>query len=525
MGRRKSGVWQNFSEITIDGEIRAKCDFCQMDLVSNPDRMQKHLDKCAANNTEKHEAGPSSMKQTKLSVTSFSTSKSMQHQIELQVTRYIVASNTAFLQVENKQFEKLFTMLRPGTKIPNRQKVSGPLLDELYGEEKSKVANFVSGCNATLVLDGWSTRSNDPIIGVSIITSSKVLLVNTVDTTGHPHTIDYLVELFREQVEICEKEWKVKITCLVTDNAANMSGLRRRVKSKEMLLHSYGCQAHLMNLLAKDIYQDQKVLIVVKHLRNHHEESAQMKNLNMPRPPLPCDTRWNSVADTLRYFHDQWSNIVLVINTTMKNTDQIYRFMEDVPLKRAVTNLLEIFKPIGIALDKLQSDTCTVGSVFQIWNEVCVGSPAEYAEKVAKRAKAALSPEILAANLLDHRYGGKDFNKVETASAIEYLNEIDNGIMRDVTNYMAKEPPYSENLFGESYSGVKPSVWWKTGRRIGFSDKLCEIAESLVGGIASSAGLERQFSTLGMTYGTLRTSLGPEKAGKLAFLYRELNCS
>ena len=41
--------------------------------------------------------------------------------------------------------------------------------------------------------------------------------------------------------------------------------------------------------------------------------------------------------------------------------------------------------------------------------------------------------------------------------------------------------------------------WWKTGRRIGFSDKLCEIAESLVGGIASSAGLERQFSTLGMT--------------------------
>ena len=228
MGRRKSGVWQNFSEITIDGVIRAKCDFCQMDLVSNPDRMQKHLDKCAANNTEKHEAGPSSMKQTKLSVPSFSTSKSMQHQIELQVTRYVVASNTAFLQVENKPFEKLFTMLRPGTKIPNRQKVSGPLLDELYGEEKSKVANFVSGCNATLVLDGWSTRSNDPIIGVSIITSSKVLLVNTVDTTGHPHTIDYLVELFREQVEICEKEWKVKITCLVTDNAANMSGLAKK---------------------------------------------------------------------------------------------------------------------------------------------------------------------------------------------------------------------------------------------------------------------------------------------------------
>ena len=129
----------------------------------------------------------------------------------------MVALNTAFLQAENKQFEKLFTMLRPGTKIPNRQKVSGPLLDEAYGEEKPKVPNFVSGCNAALALDSWSTRSNDPIIGVSIITSSKAILVNTVDTTGHPQTIDYLVEFFREQVEICEKEWKVNITFLITD--------------------------------------------------------------------------------------------------------------------------------------------------------------------------------------------------------------------------------------------------------------------------------------------------------------------
>ena len=109
----------------------------------------------------------------------------------------------------------------------------------------------------------------------------------------------------------------------------------------------------------------------------------------------------------------------------MKNTDQVYRFMEDVMLNRATTDLLEIFKPLGIAFDKRQSDTCTVGSVFQIWNEVCAGSPAEIVEKVAERAKAALIPEILAANLLDHRYGGKDFKHVET--------------------------PYGENLFGESF--------------------------------------------------------------------------
>ena len=203
MGPRKSGVWQNFSEITIDEVTRAKCHFCNMNLVSSPEPMQKNLDKCAANDTEKEKTGPSSMKQTKLSVQSFSTSKFMQHQIELQVTGYIVASNTALLcRSELNSSKSVFTMLWQGIRIDNRQKVSGPLLDEVYGEEKTKVANSISGCNATLTLDGWSTRSIVPIVGVSITTSSKGILVNTVDTMGHPHTIDYLVDFFSEQVEI-----------------------------------------------------------------------------------------------------------------------------------------------------------------------------------------------------------------------------------------------------------------------------------------------------------------------------------
>ena len=41
--------------------------------------------------------------------------------------------------------------------------------------------------------------------------------------------------------------------------------------------------------------------------------------------------------------------------------------------------------------------------------------------------------------------------------------------------------------------------------------------------IGSSAGIEKQFSTLKITYGQLRTRLGVEKAGKLGFTFRALN--
>ena len=53
--------------------------------------------------------------------------------------------------------------------------------------------------------------------------------------------------------------------------------------------------------------------------------------------------------------------------------------------------------------------------------------------------------------------------------------------------------------------------------------KFADMADSLVSAVASSAGLERHFSTMGMNYGTLRSRLGVEKARKLCFLYKQLN--
>ena len=64
--------------------------------------------------------------------------------------------------------------------------------------------------------------------------------------------------------------------------------------------------------------------------------------------------------------------------------------------------------------------------------------------------------------------------------------------------------------------------WWKGGLRMGFDPILVDVACSIVEAVSSSAGLERYFSTMGLTYGRLRSSLGVEKAGKLSFLFRQL---
>ena len=88
---------------------------------------------------------------------------------------------------------------------------------------------------------------------------------------------------------------------------------------------------------------------------------------------------------------------------------------------------------------------------------------------------------------------------------------------------MARHEPFSNELFGESYIGVQPGTWWASGKKLGFNSNLIEVATSITTCVASSGGLERQFSTLGMNYGKLRSNLEVQKSGRIAFLYRQLN--
>ena len=45
----------------------------------------------------------------------------------------------------------------------------------------------------------------------------------------------------------------------------------------------------------------------------------------------------------------------------------------------------------------------------------------------------------------------------------------------------------------------------------------------ILGGVASSAGLERKLLTFGFVHSKVRNRLGTAKAGKLVFIYKLLN--
>ena len=164
-----------------------------------------------------------------------------------------------------------------------------------------------------------------------------------------------------------------------------------------------------------------------------------------------------------------------------------------------------------------------MGEAYEIWQSIGLNTPEEYVEILEKRRKMAVTPVMLAANLLDHRYCGSNMSPIEVQEALAYIASVDDTCLADVTKFMARHTPYNEKLFEGSFADVSSSTWWKSGGKLGFDPNLISCAISIVSSVSSSGGLERQFSTLGMNYGKLRSHLGVEKAGKLAFLFRQLN--
>ena len=103
------------------------------------------------------------------------------------------------------------------------------------------------------------------------------------------------------------------------------------------------------------------------------------------------------------------------------------------------------------------------------------------------------------------------------------------GAMPDVMKYQAAIQadnnmfPFGKHMFKESATdNVSPLVWWECIAK-SINPKTLNLVEQLHTAIASSAGLERLFSTFGLVHSKIRNRLGVEKSAKLVAVFKTLN--
>jgi hypothetical protein len=180
---------------------------------------------------------------------------------------------------ENPEFKKMMTLVQPNLKLPGRQAVGGRILTAVYEEEWAKFTASLEGKLVTMAVDGWSNLTSHPFLSIMVDDQ----LFATIDTTGLPDILAVRTQTNRTASHrrvplgsmqrspdsdrganqgncrrLNHRPLRSLFYCpidlgIVTDNTSNMSYMRCRINIGEANndIFQWGCQAHVLNLLAK----------------------------------------------------------------------------------------------------------------------------------------------------------------------------------------------------------------------------------------------------------------------------------
>lgn len=462
--------------------------------------------------------------------------------LDEQVARFVYATNTSFRSVEHSQFVKLVQQLRPGYNPPNRHEIGGHLLDTIYNEERKKCTAALKNETVCLGFDGWSNIHNEPVICVTVTTKTgNVYLIDTIDTSGKAHTAENLEEMAISSIKKCLSDMQCSIRSVVTDNAANVNKMRDLLnKNDEFDLITYGCSAHVLNLLANDIAMaypgvKEHLLEIIKYFRNNQFANACYRShANAIKLVLPSNTRWNSFSDALDVYLKSWPTLLKICEENRNVIDKnIQKLVSNLNLKRNAEDMLEQLKPIAIALDNIQSNNCSIADAVYVWKDLKkilkekkVNN--EVQQNLDSRYKMALTPAHFLAYMLDPRYSQSELSEQEKKDALNFAKQKYpcNSMITLIVKFNAKTSPFDEHFFEQNVvKEVTSYEWWKSQEiEISkFNNKVFTEVEQLLTAKASSASVERMFSTFGLVQSKIRNKLGLEKASKLVFLFKAFN--
>lgn len=464
------------------------------------------------------------------------TSVAYAQSIDEQVALYFYATNTPFRHATHLEFIKLCNMLRPGYTPPSEKRLAGTILDVVHKKAIEESKEILSGETVTMSLDGWSNVHNEPLICTSVIKMSgdgdgDSFLTSTIDTSEHSHTAEYLCSVAKQSIIDCQEKFNVKVRSFVTDNAANVKKMRDELtKSEKFDIIYYGCSAHILNLLAKDLQLPKvgkNVIKIIKYFRNTHLPNAWYKAYGGKQLVIPQTVRWNTMFDAMKSFLDNRGKLVQVCQDHKNEIEKdIFNLVNDVNLMVNCTDYSNILNPIAVALDEMQKDKTKIAQCVEIWFDLKekLRGIKEVEEKISQREEMALSAAHLAANMLDHRYCGKKLTDKQKQCAFDFLRSTDKELLPLAMSFLAKKSPFPNFMFEEDFMGVEPLIWWANiNLQQPLKEKMSNLANQLFSASPTTAPLERIFSSFGLVQSKLRNRLGTEKADKLTFLLKFLN--
>ena len=256
-GRPLNEIWDLFDKLKVPNTANikvAKCKFCSTLVAPRPNStMRKHISidckKCAQNSLDWEKYG---LVNERIRGIISGLSKRSQDLTELFVARFIIGCGLPFSITDHKLFRDLLHHLQPGSKLPSRRNLVEQIMPALLKAHEEHIASMlVPEKLVTIALDGWSTRANEGIYGISLcFPDGKETLYCGVATGSERVTGRFLANML---VPIIETIGPKRVLELTTDSAANCKLLRSLIKDEFGHIYSFDCFVYILNTLCKDL--------------------------------------------------------------------------------------------------------------------------------------------------------------------------------------------------------------------------------------------------------------------------------
>lgn len=463
------------------------------------------------------------------------------------LAKAIYVSGTPLGIVEHPLWREFFSKLRPSFNLPSRKQISTTLLDSQYEKTKEVVEKEIKNAKILhLQCDGWSNVRNESIINF-VVTQPKPYFVDFVASEANRHTGEYL----GGQVEkVINKYGNKKFFSCIGDNAANQQAGLRIGTQKFPHIQTYGCVAHALNLLCKDILKLSssskvfgKAKKVIKKIKNSHRLHSLFTQRQREKEvqvtlKLPPETRWGYSMQSLESLIVNKGVLRLMaadpdISTDFDNANvqieeeddqdqdlpgEVKKFILDDQFWSKVEGLHELLQPIVACLTQVETDDVIMdkshkflSTMFSTLESLVKSSVAvdsrdkKNAEKcVQDRKKAIIKPIMLAATILDPAAMGSHLTQEDFMNGINFIfdtakkSELDEAVvMAQFANYRAKADIFGNEFAWVSCGNIDPLIWWKS--LFGHTD-LARLADRILTTPLTSAATERSFNTFGDTH-------------------------
>lgn len=210
--------------------------------------------------------------------------------------------------------------------------------------------------------------------------------------------------------EKIKEMYNVDSSSLVTDGAANMRSMGKKVS----MVYSC-CQAHVANLLMKDVGNDlthddilDQVTVVQKEFRKPNLH-AEIIALGGHAAFIANETRWCSRRNALLNYRDNRKYYLIIASSEKNFKPEIKNLLLDDVLNARVNELLMDLDPVSKLLRTFGQAECYLGEATDAWLGCQVKGHTPIIKAVQNRMeKSKVINEIsLMAYLLDNKYRGR----------------------------------------------------------------------------------------------------------------------